>query len=340
MIYKDEELTHEDRLMHYGVKGMKWGVLKDPFRGKAIPIMGGGTSFDMNSAEEDAQIAKQEKKIQDCEDAIKRLRDAGAPEAVIRGVERIKSQSEEKIKQAKKEKERKEVASDKLAANVENDTLYHHGILGMKWGHKNGPPYPLGASDHSASEKKAGWFKSLKAKRAAKKLNKKRAKSLEKARIARRKKAAEKKAHDTLMKNKDKVLAKGSASELMRYRGEITNQELRTAIDRLDLEKRLSSYSAAEKDAFRKKVDRAVAWGNTISDAYNAGSKLYNAYVDIHNAVSPAEDKMYKLGESKDKGKSAMEREKDMIDLKLKRLSLEKARYERNERNQGKKKKK
>lgn len=39
--------------------------------------------------------------------------------------------------------------------------LAHHGILGQKWGKKNGPPYPLDASDHSASEKKAGWRKSL-----------------------------------------------------------------------------------------------------------------------------------------------------------------------------------
>lgn len=41
------------------------------------------------------------------------------------------------------------------------DVLIHHGILGQKWGDKNGPPYPLDESDHSASEKKAGWKSSV-----------------------------------------------------------------------------------------------------------------------------------------------------------------------------------
>lgn len=45
--------------------------------------------------------------------------------------------------------------------DIADQVLAHHGILGQKWGVRNGPPYPLKAGDHSASEKKAGWRKSL-----------------------------------------------------------------------------------------------------------------------------------------------------------------------------------
>lgn len=43
--------------------------------------------------------------------------------------------------------------------------LRHHGIKGQKWGELNGPPYPLGANDHSSKEKKEGtkgWTKEAK----------------------------------------------------------------------------------------------------------------------------------------------------------------------------------
>lgn len=47
----------------------------------------------------------------------------------------------------------------------ENDFRYylqHHGVLGQKWGERNGPPYPLKANQHSTAENKAGWQKSIK----------------------------------------------------------------------------------------------------------------------------------------------------------------------------------
>ena len=42
-----------------------------------------------------------------------------------------------------------------------SDYLEHHGILGQKWGKKNGPPYPLDYEDHSSAEKKENTKGSL-----------------------------------------------------------------------------------------------------------------------------------------------------------------------------------
>lgn len=36
----------------------------------------------------------------------------------------------------------------------ETSSLAHHGILGQKWGQRNGPPYPLSGGDYSELEKK------------------------------------------------------------------------------------------------------------------------------------------------------------------------------------------
>lgn len=39
--------------------------------------------------------------------------------------------------------------------NLDSDYISHHGILGMKWDHRNGPPYPLENNNHSIHEKRA-----------------------------------------------------------------------------------------------------------------------------------------------------------------------------------------
>lgn len=41
---------------------------------------------------------------------------------------------------------------------IRSNELYHHGILGQKWGVRNGPPYPLDESDKSSSERLSERF--------------------------------------------------------------------------------------------------------------------------------------------------------------------------------------
>lgn len=38
---------------------------------------------------------------------------------------------------------------------MDQRTLVHHGILGQRWGKRNGPPYPLSGGDYTPSEKQA-----------------------------------------------------------------------------------------------------------------------------------------------------------------------------------------
>ena len=42
---------------------------------------------------------------------------------------------------------------NQFSFNLDQDYPSHHGILGQKWGKKNGPPYPLSSNQHSMAEK-------------------------------------------------------------------------------------------------------------------------------------------------------------------------------------------
>jgi len=123
--------------------------------------------------------------------------------------------------------------------------LYHHGVAGQRWGKRNGPPYPLAASAHSASEKKAGWRSSLsgasrKAKaigRGAVKVSKATGRVLKKV-AGVTGKVAKTTAH---LANKGLLALDAKPSIFM------TDKEIQTRVDRLKLKK---SYTNALKGKF------------------------------------------------------------------------------------------
>ena len=118
------------------------------------------------------------------------------------------------------------------------NSLYHHGIQGMKWGKRNGPPYPLKPSAKSAAERRAS---------------------------GKRPKKSEAQKQSEQAKRRDMV-----------NRGTLTEEELRQKIQRLRLEKELRELTENEIDPGRRYVnDILKAVGSGIAIPALKGTGLY-----------------------------------------------------------------
>ena len=128
--------------------------------------------------------------------------------------------------------------------------LYHHGIKGQKWGDKNGPPYPLGASDHSSSEIKEGrkgWSKEAKKEKINTRKNK---------RQLRRDKRAQKYYNkaDKYQSKIDSLTKKGRSKR---------------KINRLEKKKQKALHDAEiKKNGKLTKKEKAIVIGATVVAAY------------------------------------------------------------------------
>lgn len=187
---------------------------------------------------------------------------------------------------------------------MENNTLQHHGTKGQKWGirryqNKDGSLTPAG-------KKRYGIVGSIKEYRSNKKKQKQRAEALEKAREAKKTKAEE-------AAEKKRVLESGTAAEVMKYKGKLTNKELSDAYSRLNYERLISDISAKDSQANSEKVgsllDKAgnlVNNGQKALDTWNKGAKIVNALTKADlptfegnmktKAAESALDKLVKTG--------------------------------------------
>lgn len=154
-----------------------------------------------------------------------------------------------------------------------NNELQHHGILGQKKGqrrfqNKDGSLTPLGRLRYGVGER-----------RKERKLQKQRAEALEKARETKKTKAEE-------AAEKKRVLESGTAEEVLKYKGQLTNKELGDAYNRLNYERLIADISSKEVEQgqtkiqeFISKLDEKVDTAQKGLDTYNKGAKIVNSLV-------------------------------------------------------------
>lgn len=191
---------------------------------------------------------------------------------------------------------------------MENNYLAHYGILGMRWGvrryqNKDGSLTSLG-------RKRAG-IKSESPRHKptnAKKLAKQRAANLEKARQAR----AAKKEHELAKKT---ALEKGSAKDVLKFKGELTNKELQDAFTRINTEQNIAALAARETKTTWDKISSISDKLGKAKDFAEKGINAWNTFVKVHNTFADDDNKLLVIGgENKPIDKGKKEKDKALVD--------------------------
>lgn len=168
--------------------------------------------------------------------------------------------------------------------------LYHFGVKGMKWGIRRYQPYrgskPSGGKEVGAAKKVQirNPVSSYMKRRKLTKIEDKRISNLEKARQA----AAQKREHE---KAKKKVIEEGNATEILKYKNELTTQQLQDAAARVQWMTKLNEYSRAEMDRkfnkmndFMTKAEKANKWATTGIGIYKNSKEIKKIFEELNKS--------------------------------------------------------
>lgn len=146
--------------------------------------------------------------------------------------------------------------------------------------------YPLGSGDRPYQKfegsRRSGGISGYIRSRKEKKSEEKRQKAMTDARQRAEDNAKERERH---IADKERVLRAGSATEVLKYKGELTNKELQDAYSRIEWERKLSSFSQSEMQSGMKKVDAMMQNLKTFNNWSSIGTDTWNFIASVYNAT-------------------------------------------------------